>query len=159
MLVLNEVKRDFKYSNGKLYRFIRHSENPYYREVRALDSKGYIQVNYKGKIYRGHRIIFLLVHGYLPKMIDHINGNRLDNRIENLRPANECKNSQNASMSKNNTSGIKGVYFDKNRQKWSAEVGANNKRHRLGRFSTKFDAACAVYSARNRLHGEFCRHV
>ena len=158
MLILNEVRKDFKYSDGKLYKFIRHSSTPHYREVKALDSKGYIQVSYKGKVYRGHRIIFLLVHGYLPKILDHINGDRLDNRIENLRPANECRNSQNACMSKNNTSGIKGVYFDTSRQKWSAEVSANNKRYRLGRFFTKFEAACAVYSARNKLHGEFCRH-
>jgi hypothetical protein len=159
MLTSEEVKKDFKYSDGKLYKFIRHSLTPHYREIKALDSKGYIQVFYKNKVYRGHRIIFLLVHGYLPKIIDHVNGDRLDNRIENLRPANECRNSQNARMSKNNTSGIKGVYFDQDRQKWSAEIGANNKRHRLGRFSTKFDAACAAYSARNKLHGEFCRHT
>ena len=106
------------------------------------------------KVEYAHRIIFLHAHGYLPEEVDHENGNRTDNRISNLRPANRHINSRNHAKQRNNTSGITGVTWDKSRGKWKAEVLGKA----LGRFATKEEAAAAVESARIKDGGYTPRH-
>lgn len=121
-----------------------------------------LTVTVRGLGLRGeyaHRIVWEMHNGPIPKgmMIDHINGNPFDNRLSNLRLANYCQNIHNSSISKRNNSGIKGVHYDKARQLWCAEVRANGKKYRLGRFQTKGLAAVARAKAALRYHGEFVR--
>ena len=71
----------------------------------TLKDNGYIYVGINHNSYRAHRLIFLMHKGYLPKTIDHINRDKLDNRIENLRPATVSQNSMNRDISSKNTSG------------------------------------------------------
>ncbi len=89
--------------------------------------------------------------------IDHINGEGLDNRRENLRLALIGQNRRNARKRKDNTSGYKGVYYDKERDKWCANIHFEHKAIFLGRFDTPKDAAYAYDAAAKELHGEFAQ--
>jgi len=87
-------------------------------------------------------------------VIDHINGNGLDNRRANLRLATVAQNAWN-SKKRNPISGYKGVYFDRQKRIWRAAIGCNRKRIHLGYFKNKIDAAHAYDSAARKLHGDF----
>jgi HNH endonuclease len=89
--------------------------------------------------------------------IDHRNGNGLDNRRENLRLATNTQNSYNARRSRRNTSGIKGVSWNKHNQRWEAYIRANGKRRHLGYYQQLEDAAAARTKAELEYHGEFAR--
>lgn len=89
---------------------------------------------------------------------DHRNGNGLDNRISNLRPSTQQQNKCNQGILKNNTSGIKGVHWKKEINKWEASVSYNGNRYYLGWFDDKDEAEKVVRVKREELHGEFCNH-
>jgi hypothetical protein len=89
--------------------------------------------------------------------IDHINGDRLDNRICNLRVASHAENQRNSRRPTANTSGIKGVSWDKRESKWQANIRVNNKMINLGRFNNKEDAAAVYRAAALRYHGDFAK--
>ena len=115
------------------------------------DSNGYIKISVQNKSYRAHRLAWLYMTGKWPKdKIDHINHICDDNRWVNLREATNQENNKNASLSKANTSGISGVSWDKQADKWRAQIGANSKSVRLGLFVDKFEAVCARKSAENK---------
>jgi hypothetical protein len=90
-------------------------------------------------------------------IVDHIDGDGLNNTKENLRPATYQQNAWNRGLGKNNTSGYKGVVWEADRQKWKARIKVNNKYQHLGRYKKKSDAAKAYAEASERLHGEFGR--
>jgi hypothetical protein len=90
--------------------------------------------------------------------IDHIDGNSSNNRIENLRGVTGSQNQWNRKKSVNNTSGIKGINWDKQKSKWVSRVMVNYKSIFLGRFDTLEEATVAVENAREKYHGEFARH-
>ena len=92
-------------------------------------------------------------------IIDHINCNVLDNRRCNLRFATSAENNQNRQLGKNNSSGIKGVYWRKRENKWNAQININKKRIHLGYYENLDDARDAIRESRIELHGEFCRHA
>jgi len=87
--------------------------------------------------------------------IDHINGVKTDNRRENLRFANPSQNAQNQNITSRNTSGFKGVHWNKKEHKWQANIRAYNKQYSLGYFPTREDAAIGYNNAAKELHGEF----
>ncbi|WGR55669.1 HNH endonuclease signature motif containing protein [Paracoccus versutus] len=103
---------------------------------------GYRRVVVLWKILLQHRVAWCIHYGYWPTgIIDHINGNKLDNRINNLRITDMAGNAHNLAMSKKNKSGISGVY--QTRGKWVAQIGINNKKISLGTFATLEEAAAA----------------
>jgi hypothetical protein len=108
----------------------------------GFDSTGYTYVSLDGVKYPAHRLIYILVHGNIHDdlCIDHIDGNRKNNRIENLRVATRAQNSRNTKMRSSNTSGVTGVYWDASRGKWAAEVKKDRKKIFLGRFDDFEDA-------------------
>ncbi len=109
---------------------------------------GYIRVRVNGKLYLSHRIMWLYEHGKLPEhQIDHINHNKSDNRLCNLRAVTHSGNQRNASVRKDNTSGISGVSLCKRENKWVASIGLHGKRKFLGYYLEIFDAICAKKSA------------
>lgn len=114
---------------------------------------GYIDLKVKGVTYKAHRLAWLYMYGVWPeRYLDHINHVRHDNRIVNLRDATRKDNSKNISMTKNNTSGIIGVRFDKQRKKWHAYVRVEGKLNHLIFSNDKFEAICVRKSA-ERKHG------
>jgi hypothetical protein len=119
---------------------------------------GYLGIRIDGETYRAHRLAFLLVHGEpVPDEIDHRNGDRLDNWINNLREATRSLNNANAKTRKNSTSGIKGVFrFPDGR--YRANISHGGKNHYLGTFDTIEQAAAARNEAAERIYGDFARH-
>jgi hypothetical protein len=149
----------FDYKNGCLYWKAPAAHNVKIGDlVNSGASERYLRVMVNSISYKVHRLVFLMHYGYLPKYIDHINGNTKDNRIENLREASYCQNNQNASIRKDSSSGIKGVYWHKPTKKWTASCQVNKKRHHLGCFDDIKAAENAVKLAREQYHGEFARH-
>lgn len=122
----------------------------------AVNSSGAMCLSLDGKSYLNHRIIFAMHHGYLPEFVDHVDGNRLNNRIENLRDATKTENGQNSKRSKANTSGVKGV--DLHEGKWRARVVVNGKSKHVGNYKTLEEASIAVKAARDSMHKQFARH-
>lgn len=156
MVSKKDVCGKFEYRDGELY-FKEEQQNQYKKGDLAggINCTGYKTVRVFRKRYLLHRIVFLMHHGYLPKYIDHIDGDRLNNRIENLREATFSQNRQNTLKYKNNTSGVKGVCWNKQAKKWKASVQTNGKRAFLGYFKSIDDARDAVLKHRNLAHGEF----
>lgn len=117
---------------------------------------GYRLIGIDYKRYLSHRIIWKMVKGEdAPDGIDHIDGDKLNNRIENLREADQSQNGANAKIGKGNKSGVKGVFWHLN--KWQAKIMLHRESINLGRYDRLQDAAQAVKEARERLHGEFAR--
>lgn len=105
---------------------------------------GYLRIRIGNLLFCTHRIAWAMHHGEWPDgEIDHIDRNPMNNKIENLRIASRSENMHNSVRPKNNTSGIKGVSWDKQFGKWAAYVGRHGKLKRLGRFASKEDAATA----------------
>lgn len=101
----------------------------------------------------------LALHTFLTgwPLVDHINGDGLDNRRGNLRPATDAGNRRNARLRTDNTSGFKGVYWYKSREKWRAKIYVDGQGKCLGYHATPEEAARAYDAAARELHGEFAR--
>jgi HNH endonuclease/AP2 domain len=128
--------------------------------VGRLRPNGYMTLKIFRKEYLQHRIIYYIVTGKDPgrMQIDHINGIKNDNRIDNLRLATSSNNSHNTKTTSRNTSGIKGVSFVKAKGLWLAQFRANYKTIQIGFFANKEDAGEAVKEAREQFHGKFTHH-
>ena len=128
------------------------------KRVDTLNTQsGYMQLRLGNNMYRAHRIVWFLHYGEQPpKYIDHINGDRTDNRPENLREACHHTNLANAKRKSNNTSGVKGVQRSGN--KWIGSVGFKGERHYVGPFTDIAEAEIAVRQLREQLHGDFTNH-
>lgn len=119
----------------------------------SMNADGYHQITVAGRTYAAHRLAWLKVYGDWPcHQIDHINAIPSDNRISNLRIATSSQNMHNPlrKKSKGKSSKYIGVSFDKDRQMWSAQIGLNNKKIKLGFFAKEEDAHEA-YKARKKL--------
>ena len=128
-------------------------------DVAGCDNgKGYLQIRLDTVLYKAHRLAWLCVHGSWPRdQIDHINLQRGDNRHVNLREATNSENQRNALRRSDNTSGAKGVHWNKAHRKWQTYIGVNKKRVSLGYFDRLEDAAAAYAEASKRLHKEYGR--
>src|SRR6185295_6620023 len=159
MITQDELKKLFSYNpeTGKLTRLIRTARRAKVGQVAGnVNSRGYVDIQLHGQRYKAHRLVWLYVHGVWPEIgLDHINGIRSDNRIVNLRYATPSQNQHNRGKPKNNTSGIKGVYWDKARKKWHAQINLDDTVIYLGRFTDSKDAAKAYATAALKFHGEF----
>ena len=146
----------FEFKDGVLYN---KPDRPYPAKAGqpvGYEIVGYQFVDIKRQKYSVHRIAFYMHHGWIPDYIDHINGNGMDNRIENLRPATEAQNSYNRATSKNNTSGHKGIC--KKRHGWIAQIWYSGKYKHLGTFQSKELAIEFLTLARDMVHGEYANH-
>ena len=121
----------------------------------CVGTGGYIQIKVNYKLYKAHRLAWLYVHGEFPKeQIDHINHNRKDNRLSNLRVVSNVENHRNIRMLKNNTSGVSGVYWSDTMKKWHARIRVYGKQKNLGFFSDLDEAKKAreVAKAKYKFH-------
>jgi hypothetical protein len=153
---LNQI---FEYRDRELYWKVDRGSNKVKNMlVGSADVYGYLETSISKKSYKVHRLIFMMHHGYLPKIVDHIDGNKLNNNIKNLRPANHNQNNQNSKKPITNTSGAKGVYWCKNVKKWRVCIRANGKHRHIGLFKDLELADLVAKEARDKYHGEFARH-
>lgn len=144
----------FVLREGVLFNKIKRKMNPVGVEA-GTQKNGYRWVKIDKQRYAVHRIIFFMTHGFCPELIDHIDGNGLNNKPSNLRAATLSENKCNQKIYKNNTSGVKGVYWCRPKNGWVAQIGINNRRRTLGQFKTKDLAEEFIDLARSMLHGEF----
>lgn len=122
----------------------------------AVHSGGYIRIYIDGREYYAHRLAWLYVHGEWPKhQIDHINGDRNDNRISNLREATSTQNHANTRIRSDNKTGMKGVSIHSGSGRWRARIMLGRKEKHLGFFETKEEAAEAYKAAAQERFGEF----
>ena len=121
----------------------------------CLTTNGYARRNSKGKMIRMHREVMGVFDSNIA--VDHINGNKLDNRKENLRICSKQENTWNSirKKSKNPTSKYKGVHWSKDRNKWVASIGYNMSVIPLGRFHNEIDAAIAYNNKAAELYGKY----
>lgn len=117
---------------------------------RANHTTGYALVNVGGKLVYAHRIIYAINHGEMPGEVDHINGNREDNRIENLREVSRPENSHK--KPETNTSGLSGVFWYAPTQKWVARIHVDHQLIHLGYFTDYEDAVEARRLAKIKHH-------
>jgi len=152
------VSKMFEYRGGNLYWKIDRKKVKTGQKAGRQKSNGYCEVRFNGKLHGTHRLIFMMFHGYMPGIVDHIDGNPSNNLIENLREATHKENIRNSKIPKDNTSGFKGVTKNKGDTKWTAQCVVDGKRHYLGQYADIHDAAEVVKNFREEKHGEFCRH-
>ena len=114
-----------------------------------------VGVRIEGKIYEIHRIIFLMHHGYLPSEVDHIDRDRTNNRIENLREVTRSQNMMNTAGWSRGTSSYKGVSWHKQSRKWQAAIRIDGKAVTFGRFNTELEAAECYNLAAKTHHNQY----
>jgi hypothetical protein len=154
-----QVESLFEYREGRLYRKISKANTKVGDEAGWMGNKGYRLVNIDYKTTLVHQVIFLMHYGYVPKYIDHINGIRTDNRIENLREATCSQNGCNQKRSVRNTSGCKNVSWNKSRKKWVVRIIYGNRKLKQWYVDDFEFAELLAAKAREKFHGEFACHV
>ena len=121
------ILQHFNYDDGKITRDDRKNSNG------SIDKDGYLIIKVKSKQFKAHRIVWLLNYGHFPKSeLDHINRNKLDNRIENLRESNRTQQNRNKDKKVNKETGEIGIYIDKTKglkKKYATKI--NNKTYRF----------------------------
>lgn len=123
-----------------------------------IDVQGYNIIGIDRQPRRAHRLAWLYCFGRLPEQnIDHINGDRSDNRITNLRDVSYAENSRNAARPVINTSGVHGVFWHRRDRRWTATIGVDGVKVNLGNFPT-IEAAAEVRRAAEIKHGYHPNH-
>jgi hypothetical protein len=146
----------FVYDNGVLRNKISRGKARAGNPVGCPDSYGYLVAGVGSKVYKVHRLIYAMFNDVVPAVIDHINGDPADNRIENLRPATVQQNSYNRKVNRNSSTKVRGVSVHQG--KWMAQCQSNGKRKYLGVFSTLEQATLAVREYKKVNYKEFARN-
>ncbi len=149
---------NFDYKNGQMFWKKSAGRCKKNSIAGSLGSHGYWQIRFQNKMYLAHRLIYLYVNGQMPKQIDHIDGNKTNNCVENLRQCNQSENRMNAACSSLNKIGIKGVSWSVPHKMWRVQV----KKYKKNVYDKFFDdlelAELVAVEARNKHHGFFARH-
>lgn len=158
VITQSQLKAIYLY-NPTIGTFVRRVKSGYrwlaLEPVGSYDLHGYLTCRIDGKSYKMHRLAWLYVHGAMPDGdIDHINGNRQDNRIANLRCVPRQTNLQNQRKptSQNKSTRILGVYPSRTGKRFVAAISVNNKKIHIGTFDTADEAYSAYVAAKRQLH-------
>jgi len=157
---IERLKALFYYKDGKLYNRISRGSVKKDSESGYTAEDGYRRVRVDGKYYYIHRLVwFLLTNKEIPEdlYIDHIDGNRQNNHIENLRLATALENQYNKQRQNSGTSTYKGVWFDSVKDCWKASIRFKDKRHYIGQFETELEAALAYDRLAIEIQGKFAK--
>lgn len=128
------------------------------RIASGYQSKGYVYIGINSRNFLAHRVAWKFYYGdEPPRYIDHIDGNKKNNAIKNLREATQSQNNANSKKFKNNTSGYKGIIWDKSRNKWQVKVQFEGKTIHFGRFNDLESAIKIHKDAFSKLYGEYAR--
>lgn len=158
MLNQEQVKELFEYKEGNLLWKKQLSPRCKVGSIAGYKQKnGYILVGVLGCQWLAHRLVWLLFNKNCPNFIDHIDGDKSNNRIENLRPCTTIENGYNRKIGSNNTSGFKNVGWHKRDKLWQASITVNKKLIHIGLFKEAEEAAKAVEIYRKNFHKEFAR--
>jgi len=151
------LKERFEYKDGQLIYKIKPSNNRNIGDTAGSSDANYIQIIINNKKCYCHRLVWIYHNGDIPigMQIDHINRNKTDNRIENLRLSTPRNNCLNKTKQSRNTSGYKGVSWYKRDKKYRATIKHNCKNIHLGYFDTPELAHAAYIDAATKLHKDF----
>ena len=156
MITQEEVRQLFAYKDGKLFWKVPRQAIRVGAEAGvSRGDNGYRIVTVNQKSYHAHRLIFLYHFGFLPPMIDHIDRNPRNNRIENLRAADSRQNQYNTKRHVKNTSGERNVCWHKRKNKWIVHMCVAGRHIHIGYFTTKKSAVVAARAARQTHHKNF----
>jgi hypothetical protein len=160
-LTQEEAHRLFEYKDGDLFWKIRPAM------CMRIGSKvggtngakqPYLRSRYKDQRFMVHQIVFLMHKGYLPKIIDHIDGNIQNNSIENLRDATKSENAINKKIRKDSCTGVKNVSYHKPTGKYKVCVTVNKKRTHIGSYDDLEFAELVSLEAQNKFYGTFASY-
>lgn len=160
MITQQLIADTFEYIDGFLYwKGVTHPNKMRWidKPAGSMHKYGYRHITWMNKVHKAHRLIFMLHHGYFPEEVDHINGNRADNRIENLRAANRSENQCNRNILANNTSGYAGVSWHKKSKSWVVRVMKNGKTVITQYFKDLELAGLFATEARSLYHGGYAK--
>lgn len=159
-LIPQELLDKLEYRDGELYwkSTSKFSNRKIGERAGSLQKDFYRSIKYKKIKYQEHRVIFFMFNKYLPEVIDHINGNPSDNRIENLRESTWGDNSKNMAMRKSNKSGHKNVSFHTASKKWCVSMNVDGIPKWFGSYHDIDYAIFVATAMRHKYHGKFARH-
>ncbi len=161
MVSQDRLKELFSYNpeNGKFTRIKTLSSRAIAGDsAGSIHPHGYLQIMIDGSSYKAHRLAWLYESGeHPPLQIDHVNHDRSDNRMSNLRAVDHINNMKNQKLSSNNASGVNGVAFNKKTKKWVSRIKVDRKDIYLGSFDSIFDAEKSRVDANNK-HGFHLNH-
>lgn len=156
--VIDEMKERLNYDPNTGVITWRESKSNYVKngtECGTLKPSGYLVINFSKQLYRAHRVAWVMHYGKNPStFLDHVNQDKTDNRIENLREASSSQNKCNITRRSDNKSGYRGISWDRFRNKWKVEVQIQGKsvRKRIADFD---EAVGWVKQKQAELHGDF----
>jgi len=154
---ISRIRQLFRYEGGRLIRRGSCSTASAGDVAGSRRYDGYREVSIDNVSFREHRVIWALVYGEQPIEIDHINGVRSDNRIENLRGVSRSQNQQNKVASLRKSSPYKGVHYSKQRKRWISKIKKNGKVKHIGSYGDEIAAAKAYDCVAYEQYGEFAR--
>ena len=160
MITQELIENCFYYKDGLLYwKGMAHPNKQYLlnKPAGSIHKTGYRHITWQGKPQKAHRLIFMLHHGYMPQEVDHINGDRADNRIENLRAVTRSENQCNRDILSSNTSGYAGVSWHKKSKAWVVRVMKNGKTVVQQYFKDLELAGLFAAEARSLYHGAYAK--
>jgi hypothetical protein len=129
------------------------------RETKICFNKaGYPMIRFAGNARLVHRLVYLMTYGFIPQELDHINGDKNDYSLLNLRPATSSENKQNKGAECDNRSGYKGVSWDIRFKRWIVRATKNKKTYSSVGFKSAEDASEFACLLRDMLHGDFANH-
>ena len=149
---------DLDADTGMLRWKIAHQKVRVGQAAGSVNGNGYLQVQIDRQVLQVHRVVFALAYDWLPEMVDHVDGDPLNNRPSNLRAATRSENQRNRKTNANSAVGVKGVCWDSRSRKWRVRVQFAGKQQHIGLFADLNDADRAARAARGKFHGEFARH-
>lgn len=155
-----EIHELFDYRDGQIYWKKPYKKNARHKagDLAGFINNGYWGVRMNGKFYAAHRIVWLLHNDFLPRDVDHIDGNPLNNKIENLRAATRQQNAYNSKKPSNNTSGYKNVIWHKNSKKWQVLMRVDGKMRWFGTYFDKEVANFVAETMRYKYHKNFANN-
>ena len=155
---IDRLRELFEYREGVLYWKQDRSSQKCKGKPAGCMTQEYLKLRVRelGGAIAVHRVIFAMHHGYFAEEVDHINGNKLDNRIENLREVSRSQNRMNSGKTRRNKSGCKNVYPHKN--KWGVKISFNKHPMYLGLYDDLELADLVAHAAREKYHGAYANH-
>jgi hypothetical protein len=154
----NELNQRFELKNGSLHWKTNRQSSLIGTRAGADHIKGYRQVNYGGKLYLEHQLVWAMYYGYFPQQLDHLDGNKQNNDIKNLR---ECTNSENQKNTKTRTtskSGVKNVHWVSRDKKWTVQMYVDGVKRSFGNYYDIDYAKFVATFIRNKYFGEWANH-
>jgi HNH endonuclease len=136
-----------KNQSAKHNQSIWNGKNAGQEAFKTVNNKGYKYASINRNKYLAHRVVWKMINGSEPLIVDHINHDQTDNRIDNLRSVDQFVNTRNCKPSKNNTSGVNGVYWSAQHGKWAASINFNYRKKHIGLYSSLDEAALARKAA------------